>query len=437
MITRNKLAVIAAVGLVWSSTSNVIFGETADDNSRGVSREEYNQLLKRSEQLEKQMQEVREKMAQPPAAPTGVPAATPTGAVTRAAFDGLKSQVEHLSTIAQTTFPGTNKFLIAGYGAAGFTDQEHGGDRLFEASFNPLLLWKLSDRLLFEGELEFELEENETSTALEQAHLAYLLNDYMTFDAGKFLNPMDAFVERYHMAWVNRLPDKPLAVYDGLLPESLVGAQVRGGIPIESAKLNYAVFVANAPALNTDTNDDPGTLTFENFDNGDRHFVNGGHVGLRLIPELEIGYGVMAGEVGPSGEPNVKAVLQSVDLSSVMDSRALSGLVRFNAQWVWSRVDPYAFGIDDFDNNRDGGYAQIAYRPTHLHQPLLSKLEPVFRYDVLNQMETPTGFDEQRNTLGLNYWLTSMTVFKAAYEWDNRDGDTDHNALLLQFATGF
>jgi hypothetical protein len=111
--------------------------------------------------------------------------------------------------------------------------------------------------------------------------------------------------------------------------------------------------------------------------------------------------------------------------------------MRFNAQWVWSHVDDFDYGIDHFDNDRDGGYAQIAYRPTKWEWPWLSHFEPVYRYDQLNQKDTPTGFDESRNTVGLNYWLSPMTVFKAAYEWDSRDGDTAHDATLLQFATGF
>ena len=43
-----------------------------------------------------------------------------------------------------------------------------------------------------------------------------------------------------------RLPDKPLAVYDGLLPETYVGAQLRGGIPVGSTRINYSGFIANA-----------------------------------------------------------------------------------------------------------------------------------------------------------------------------------------------
>ena len=111
--------------------------------------------------------------------------------------------------------------------------QTHGREETFSRpTFNPIFLWKISDRLLFEGELELELEERETSLSLEMAQVSYLVNGYMTLGAGKFLNSMDYFVERQHMAWVNKLPDKPLAVYDGLAPESLVGVQLRGGIPI-------------------------------------------------------------------------------------------------------------------------------------------------------------------------------------------------------------
>src|SRR2546430_10255108 len=52
---------------------------------------------------------------------------------------------------------------------------------------------------------------------------------------------------------VNKLPDKPLAVYDGLFPESEMGAQLRGVIPIGPTKLEYAAFVANAPGLITES----------------------------------------------------------------------------------------------------------------------------------------------------------------------------------------
>src|SRR5213593_673500 len=191
--------------------------------------------------------------------------------------------------MAKDSFPGTTKMLLAGYGSATFTATTTGygpsqppgetpaaddrpGHNFFTATFNPIFLWKVSDRLLFEGEIEVELGGTEASFALEMAHLSYIANDYLTLSAGKFLNPMDYFVERQHMAWVNKLPDKPLAVYDGLIPdESLLGAQVRGAIPLGPTKLGYTFFVANAPTLVTNADNSAGTLAGDNFENFGNH----------------------------------------------------------------------------------------------------------------------------------------------------------------------
>jgi hypothetical protein len=353
--------------------------------------------------------------------------------------------------MAKDSFPGSTKFLLTGYGSAGFTFQNHGGDKLFSATFNPIFLWKMSDRLLFEGELEAELEGHETHTALEMAQISYLLNDYMTLGGGKFLNPMNYFVERQHMAWVNKLPDKPLAVYDSLLPETEVGFQLRGGVPVGPTKFGYAFYVANAPELNVDTAtvaaSDLGTLEFNNFDNVGKHVAVGGRVGFLPMPELEIGYGFQYSDVAPPGNgASVKALLQSVDFSYIRDSARLKGILNLKAQWVWSRIGDFAYDPDGalggpfpFRNHRDGGYAQIAYRPSRVGNPFLKNLEPVFRYDVLNQAGTQTGVDERRYTVGLNYWLGPSTVVKAAYEFDHQSGVNAeaHDEVLLQFATGF
>jgi mono/diheme cytochrome c family protein len=367
------------------------------------------------------------------------------------ALDDLGQEIKQLKQMAKESFPGASKFLLTGYGSAGFTAQNNGGDKFFSATFNPILLWKMSDRLLFEGELEAELENHDTHLALELAQISYVLNDYMTLGAGKFLSPMNYFVERQHMAWVNKLPDKPLAVYDGLLPEASVGFQIRGGVPVGVTKFGYALYVANAPELRMDTNSvsatDLGTLEFDNFDNIGKHVAVGGRVGFFPIPELEIGYGIQYADVTPPDSPNhVNALLQSADLSYVRDSAALKGIVNLKFQWVWSRVDRFSYDPDGavggpfpFKNSRNGGYAQVAYRPSRLENWFIKNLESVVRYDMLNQAGTQTGVDERRLTLGLNYWLAPSTVLKVAYELDHQRGSNAdrHDAFLLQFAIGF
>jgi hypothetical protein len=211
---------------------------------------------------------------------------------------------------------------------------------------------------------------------------------------------------------------------------------------------NYSGFAANAPSLNTDPAafgfSDLGTLSFDNYDNFGGHFFSGGHIGFLPIPALEIGYGLMGGDVGPPGE-NATALMQSVDLNFIKDSDLLRGFLRLNAQWVWSHISSIPYDVSSFgmaspyfyENNRNGGYAQITYRPTKWDVDWLSRFETIFRFDMLNQKNTPTGTDEWRYTIGLNYWLTPMTVFKTAYQFDINHGDTAHNAFLMQFATGF
>src|SRR6266581_2626957 len=422
-----------------------------------VSRAEYDKLRAEHEAMKQELETLKTAVRQMangtnPAAPAEGPAKTAAegkqvvSAPSSQAVDELRQEVETLKTEVKETFPGSTKFLLAGYGTAGFTARS-GEDPFFDASFNALFLWKLSDRLFFEGEMELEFEDNATTINLEVAQASYLLNDYMTIGLGRFLNPMNFFVERQHMNWVNKLPDKPLAVYDGLFPESEMGAQLRGVVPVGPTKLEYVAFVANAPGLITSSDDfsEIGKLDFDNDANAGGHVAVGGHIGFIPIPQLEIGYGIQRSKVGPRDHA-VENILQSADFNYVSDSALLKGLINARAQSVWSHVGHFVFYPDGeqgfgplaFNNNRNGGYAQISYRPTHIDNDYLKNVEGVFRYDRFNQLHTPVGFDEQRFTIGLNYWLTPSAVLKLAYEFDDKNGGArDQDAFMMQAAVGF
>ena len=463
-IAVNQIIAGTFVALIWLTIPFAAIAQEAPSSappSDYVSRAEYDKLKAEHEALKQEMDELKTTVRQMangtvPAAPAEgpKPKAAPnqdkqvvTTTTPPPATDELRQEVDALKTQVKEGFPGTTKFLVAGYGTAGFTARS-GEDPFFDAAFNAIFLWKFTDRLFFEGELEFQFENGNTTTNLEIAQVSYLLNDYMTIGVGRFLDPMDFFVERQHMNWVNKLPDKPLAVYDGLLPESELGAQLRGVFPIGPTKLEYAAFVANAPDLITMPGGDfstLGMLDFGNTSNHGGHVAVGGHIGFIPIPELEVGYGIQRSKVGPRDHA-VEALLQSVDFNYVRDSTLLKGLINFRAQWVWSHIghfvyDPdgsQGFGPFEFNNNRNGGYVQLSYRPTKIDNGIIKNFEPVVRYDRLNQFHTPVGFDEQRWTFGLNYWLTPNAVIKAAYEFDNRNGGArDQDAFMMQMAVGF
>jgi hypothetical protein len=156
---------------------------------------------------------------------------------------------------------GTTKFLLAGW-AEGMFEARNGNVSTFSASFNPIFLWELTPKLLFDGRLEIEPSGGGTNVNLVNAQISYLLNDYIALGVGEFFSPSNVFLERFEPQWINKLPDRPLGVYHGVLPNISVGAQVRGGFPIGPTRADYAFYVSNGPVLNTFDARTAGTLDF-------------------------------------------------------------------------------------------------------------------------------------------------------------------------------
>jgi hypothetical protein len=371
-------------------------------------------------------------------------------AETQAAGDmhtGVTGNVAPSVAQLETSLFGTTKFLLAGW-AEGMFEARNGQVSTFSASFNPIFLWELTPKLLFDSRLEIEPSGGGTNVNLVNAQISYLLNDYMALGAGEFFSPSNVFVERFEPQWINKLPDRPLAVYHGILPNISVGAQVRGGFPIGPTRANYAFYVSNGPVLNTFDARSAETLDFNSYtDNNDNKAV-GGRVGFLPIPGVEVGYGFETSKPGFQGTTfsDVQALVQSVDLEITRDSDLLRGRINLFAQYAWSHVghavyDPdgtLGFGPLAFTSKQDGGYAELAYRPTKVDMDFVRNLEMVFRWDHLSR--DPSGLGdpwETRWTLGLNYWLSPSTVLKAAYEWDQPSGEPNRNALFIQTAMGF
>jgi hypothetical protein len=353
-------------------------------------------------------------------------------------------------TAQENPFPGalgTTKFLLTGFGV-GMFEARNGSVSNFSATFNPIFLWELSPKLLFESRLEMELSGSGTNLELEYAQLSYLLNDYITLGAGEFLTPSNVFVERFEALWIDKLPDRPLAVYDGILPERSIGFQVRGGFPIGSTRADYAFYVSNGPSLNAFDASRAGTLEFNNFSDNNDNKAFGGRVGFLPVPGVEVGYGFEIAKPGTQGTSlaHVPSLLQSVDLNITRSSDLLKGRIDLHGQYAWSRVGPavydpdgtLGFGPLEFTSKQDGGYVQIAYRPTKVDVDFVRNLELIFRWDHLSRAPSGLGApEEQRSTLGLDYWLGPSTAVKAAYEWDQPLGEPNRNALLLQVVAGF
>jgi len=373
----------------------------------------------------------------------------------------------------------SHKFLLSGYGFTNL-EKEENGDAQFEVGFNPIFLWSINNQILFESELEFELEDNSTVVALEYAQILYIANAYMTFGVGKFLSPNNIFSERFHPAWINKLPNMPLGLSSHgsaqLLSGTQVGLQIRGGIPAGSMKFVYAVYVSNGPALNTeeeihDTTGLPksnnsgssfstitsegggeegdhgvaatGTLSFANIPDNNSDKGIGGRIGFLPVPELEIGYGLETARVGTDDTEfsGVRSFNNVVDLSYVQDLKSLSGRIDIRSQLTWLNVDNPGIDHLNYDNKSTAWYAQLAYQPYYVESSFLKNIELVARYDQIDlPEEAELNIDQKRITVGLNYWLNHSTVFKFAYgntTSQHEDKSESESTFIFQLAMGF
>ncbi|PYK96185.1 MAG: hypothetical protein DME19_20560, partial [Verrucomicrobia bacterium] len=168
----------------------MVSGQDQSSSDKYVSKEEYLKLKEEHDHLKQELEALKARLEQLSRSAvsqetTKIKAqveqlqkkAASQQAETDQALDGIDKELKQVKQMAKDSFPGSTKMLLGGYGSATFMAARSGygpaapvppGSRdansSFTATFNPIFLWKLSDRLLFEGEMELELEGSETST---------------------------------------------------------------------------------------------------------------------------------------------------------------------------------------------------------------------------------------------------------------------------------
>jgi len=370
-----------------------------------------------------------------------------------------------LSAKIDKSKPGDSQFLLRGYAHSGF--EKLGEESSFVGgSFNPIFLWRQSERLLFEAELELELEDGATELALEYANMSYLLNDNLTVRLGLFLLPFGTFSERLHPRWINRLPSSPLGFgHDPIGPMRDLGIEFRGNTKLGSRSLNYSLYATNGPALNDGSNPDlepeeAGLLKYNNFDDNNANKAIGGRIGIFPLstPSLELGFSGQYAGVGAheTDYEETMANLYALDLSYVSNIGFMKGIIDFKGQLNNISVDNAQYFSEEdsviytFENQSQVAYLQAAYRPSFVRNSVLKNLEFVGRY---SQLSTPEGAlwesEQSQYVIGLNYWLDWRTVLKIAYQVtdvvsEEGHGDEDahgdegsNNAILIHWAFGF
>ncbi|TAN36709.1 MAG: hypothetical protein EPN23_07825 [Verrucomicrobia bacterium] len=364
-------------------------------------------------------------------------------AVTDEEFNALKLKVLDLESKAGVSEEATakNNFVMAGGVDVNYqkTQGENGGFLL--GSFNPIFLLRSGDKVLFEGALEFNVQNQDNGassveTVVEFAQVSYLVNDWLTLTAGKIVLPLGSFIETTDPAWINKLPTFPLPRADqtAILPESDIGVQAHGGISLGGGSyINYGAFVVNGPGhtSSTDTNGvTTETLSFDSVENQNNSLGFGGKLGcftpLAESSSFEIGVSGESGKWDSQGQNNWSVL--------VCDARLhVTPAAEIRGEYIHSSEDTATGTLTP-----KGWWIQGAYQLSGLDTDvaLLNKLELVARYA---QVDLDQGDGAIKQTaLGVDYHITGTLALKGDYEINSADNpDAAKNTVNLQIAYGF
>ncbi len=298
---------------------------------------------------------------------------------------------------------GSRTFSVTG--AAGFDfvfDQQsaaldgfpHETQNSFFADWEPMILYRPADWILFEGVLSASAGSGGTGTDLSTADFQLFLNDYMTVVGGLFDQPFGDWYENQSPMWVNRFVSAPLPfAVEPVVPPGEIGVQLRGGLQWGQLgqDFDYTTWIGNGPSFS-----DPSlgaAMSGPNFSSASQTHGRsyGGRLRLYPIPvdsnlgRLELGASTYDGKW-----------LDGDWLTSWgVDYNYLMGNFETRGEWLESYRELPGGTMD----NRQGWYVQLGYTLAELNLPFLSddlnarihRLEPLIRYSGVNQRQVDIG----------------------------------------------
>jgi hypothetical protein len=329
--------------------------------------------------------------------------------------------------------------------------------------FTPDFFLKLNDWIFLEAELSVGPTGAVNVGAFAQAD--FFVADWLTIIAGRFVAPIGWYNERLNNPWVNKLPadapgSGPLLFEQVLPPFSLLGVQAQGSFYLGCSplKLEYNAYVSNGLNLRPAVPGAPTVDELANLENMQNTFsiitnnkAVGGRIGL-WWPEMGL-------EGGISGMYNSRYVAggfpDSISLAAV-DLNYHKGNWDVRFEYGKTLQDAQSFigtpGLINDNIQREGFYAQVAYRPKDLPNGFLQKLEAVYRYTYVSikgvdetMLSLPTyatpmdvPVRRQQNEFGINYWFSPRMVLKCAYQINDEIGFHLHdNQFITEFAWGW
>jgi len=394
--------------------------------------------------------------------------------------NGIDDVVEHIDAQERTgpSLPaqlhelflpsGNNETPLSIFGAmaVGFTKMQGSPNGFYYGEFSPDFFLKLNDWILLEAEAALGSENSPSATFLQAD---FMVNDWLTVIAGRFVAPIGWFNERLNNPWINKLPadapgSAPLPWMQVLPAMSLMGVQARGSFYLGNSpyKLEYATFVSNGLNVTPATPGSPTADEVANLENMTDTFAvisndkaYGGRLGL-WWPEAGLEAGISAMQSGDylAGSPDVSMTLWAFDLNyhkGNWDARFEYGA---NYQQAPSSVvnGNTNTTVPQSNIRREGLYAQVAYRPWDARNKYLSRTEFVYRFGwadfhgidpnnlVVSSYATPVDVPVRRyqNEFGINYYFYQRMALKFAYQINSQPGfPMNDNQFMSELAWGW
>lgn len=331
----------------------------------------------------------------------------------------------------------TNQLVITGYGTVGWEGRVAGDKaNAFTASVSPVFLWQFQSRVLFEAELEFEVEDGVTETGLEYAQLDFMLNDNIVLAGGKFLLPFGVFGPEGHPSWINKFTTPP-PIYghhvsnfgaEALLPV-LADVGVMGRATVNPGGGRYQIalnaYAVNGPATE-DATTSPPELEFP-ASSGDNNTDKalGTRLDLALPPIARINISYL------NGDYDDQNVLDFTAWNVAGELRLGRGEIR--GEYIQTRQESETLsGIQVL--KRHGFYAQGTY--------LYGRWQPGIRWTQIFSGDFDGSMFDTGATqaaFALDYWFGPSVALMGTYELNREQNgmEIDNDRVVLHVAFGF
>lgn len=406
--------------------------------AQGDEQEQLRQLLRRVEELEGQVRELRANAAVAATAPP--PAAAPPTATATATVNAAEAAAQeeeqaqaaaaiggHDHERQTTTGP---RLQIQGFADVNFrASNGQGATNAFSLGQLDLFITsQLSEKFSVVSELIMEAKrDNSFEFEIHRLLLRYAMSDYLNLSAGRYHTGIGYYNTAFHHgSYFATAANRPyLFTFEGqggVLPLHNVGVSATGRIPSGSLGLRYIAEVGNGRSARSAANRTVQTAFDEN--NGKSY-----NLGLNArpdwLPGLQTGLSYYHDRLTPTAAPNV-------------DQRIMAAHVVYQSpryEWLnealFIRHKPE--GAGGVATYTPGFYTQFARR--------FGKAQPYFRYQYVNASARDLIFSDigRRNgpSVGFRYDVTNYAAFKAQYDRTERRSLSALDELILQLAFTF